>query len=96
MVGQEVAYDALPFFFSDQYDVGLEYVGYVAPEAEFDVVVRGEPATREFMAFWLSDGRLLAAMHMNMWDSLEPVQPLLTRQRTVDPARLADPDIAIG
>jgi 3-phenylpropionate/trans-cinnamate dioxygenase ferredoxin reductase subunit len=96
MLEQEVAYDALPFFFSDQYDVGLEYVGYVAPETESDVVVRGDPATREFMAFWLSDGRLLAAMHMNMWDSLEPVQPLIASQRAVDPERLADPDIAIG
>jgi 3-phenylpropionate/trans-cinnamate dioxygenase ferredoxin reductase subunit len=96
MMGQDVAYDALPFFFSDQYDVGLEYVGYVAPDVNSDVVVRGHPATREFMAFWLRDGRLLAAMHMNMWDSLEPVQPLIAGQQKLDAERLADPSIAIG
>jgi 3-phenylpropionate/trans-cinnamate dioxygenase ferredoxin reductase subunit len=96
MLGQDVAYDALPFFFSDQYDVGLEYVGHVAPDVSADVVVRGDPATREFMAFWLRDGRLLAAMHMNMWDSLEPVQPLIAGQQKLDAERLADPSIAIG
>jgi 3-phenylpropionate/trans-cinnamate dioxygenase ferredoxin reductase subunit len=96
MLGHDVAYDALPFFFSDQYDVGLEYVGYVAPETEVDVVVRGDPGSREFMAFWLRNRRVLAAMHMNMWDSLEPVQPLIASQQTIDPERLADPAIAIG
>jgi 3-phenylpropionate/trans-cinnamate dioxygenase ferredoxin reductase subunit len=96
MLGQDVAYDALPFFFSDQYDVGLEYVGYVAPDVNTEVVVRGDPATREFMAFWLRDARLLAAMHMNMWDSLEPVQPLIASQQKLDAERLADQSIAIG
>jgi 3-phenylpropionate/trans-cinnamate dioxygenase ferredoxin reductase subunit len=96
MLGQDVAYDALPFFFSDQYDIGLEYVGYAAPDVDPELVIRGDPASREFMAFWLGDGRLLAAMHMNMWDSLEPVQPLIASRKTLDPKRLADPSIAIG
>jgi 3-phenylpropionate/trans-cinnamate dioxygenase ferredoxin reductase subunit len=96
MLGQDIAYDALPFFFSDQYDVGLEYIGYVAPHVNADVVVRGDPANREFMAFWLRDGRLLAAMHMNMWDSLEPIQSLIAGQQKLDPERLADLSIAVG
>jgi 3-phenylpropionate/trans-cinnamate dioxygenase ferredoxin reductase subunit len=96
MLGQDVAYDALPFFFSDQYDIGLEYVGYAAPDVDPELVIRGDPGSREFMAFWLGDGRLLAAMHMNMWDSLEPVQPLIASRKTLDPKRLADPSIAIG
>jgi 3-phenylpropionate/trans-cinnamate dioxygenase ferredoxin reductase component len=96
MLGQDVAYDALPFFFSDQYDIGLEYVGYAAPDVDPELVIRGDPASREFMAFWLGNGRLLAAMHMNMWDSLEPVQPLITSRKTLDSKRLADPSIAIG
>jgi len=96
MLGQDVAYDALPFFFSDQYDIGLEYVGYAAPDVDPELVIRGDPASREFMAFWLGDGRLLAAMHMNMWDSLEPVQPLIASRKTLDAKRLADPSIAIG
>jgi 3-phenylpropionate/trans-cinnamate dioxygenase ferredoxin reductase subunit len=96
MLGQDVAYDALPFFFSDQYDVGLEYVGYAAPDVTPELVIRGDPATREFMAFWLQDDRMLAAMHMNMWDSLEPVQPLIASRRPLEAQRLADPSIAIG
>jgi 3-phenylpropionate/trans-cinnamate dioxygenase ferredoxin reductase subunit len=96
MLGQDVAYDALPFFFSDQYDIGLEYVGYAAPDVDPELVIRGDPASREFMAFWLGNGRLLAAMHMNMWDSLEPVQPLIASRKTLDSKRLADPSIAIG
>jgi 3-phenylpropionate/trans-cinnamate dioxygenase ferredoxin reductase subunit len=95
MLGHDVAYDALPFFFSDQYDIGLEYVGYAAPDLDHELVVRGDPASREFMAFWLRDGRMLAAMHMNMWDSLEPVQPLIASRKALDSKRLADPSIAI-
>ncbi|MDP9240753.1 MAG: FAD-dependent oxidoreductase [Actinomycetota bacterium] len=96
MLGHDVAYDALPFFFSDQYDIGLEYVGYAAPDVDPELVIRGDPASREFMAFWLRDGRLLAAMHMNMWDSLEPVHPLIASRKTLDSKRLTDLSIAIG
>ncbi|MGH3499125.1 MAG: NAD(P)/FAD-dependent oxidoreductase [Nocardioidaceae bacterium] len=96
MLGQAVSYDVMPFFFSDQYDVGLEYAGNVAPGAEAQVVVRGDLDGREFMAFWLVDGRLAAGMHVNMWDTIDAVQDLIRSGVTLDPVRLADPGIDLA
>src|SRR5207253_8290183 len=66
MLGEPVKYDRIPYFFSDQYEVGMEYSGY-APEWE-EVVFRGDPADGEFVAFWLRDGRVAVGMHVNVWD----------------------------
>jgi 3-phenylpropionate/trans-cinnamate dioxygenase ferredoxin reductase subunit len=90
MLGQEAVYDVVPFFFSDQYDTGMEYAGYVPRGVQPRVVLRGDVAGREFMAFWLDDGRLLAGMHMNVWDSIDDVQQLIRAGRPVDAERLAD------
>src|SRR5215211_729661 len=57
MLGQPVAYERLPYFFSDQYEVGMEYTGYARGEDR--VVLRGDPAAREFVAFWMSEDRVL-------------------------------------
>lgn len=91
MVGQEVAHDRLPYFFSDQYDTGLEYTGYVPRGASTEVVVRGNPEEGSFMALWLSEGRVLAGMHVNMWDTIDDVTALIASRRRVDPDRLANP-----
>ncbi|HEY8719783.1 NAD(P)/FAD-dependent oxidoreductase [Pengzhenrongella sp.] len=90
MLGQDVVFDRLPYFFSDQYDLGMEYVGYVAPGEYDQVVLRGDVAKREFLAFWLSDGRVLAGMNVNVWDVVGEVEELIGRGRQVDVARLAD------
>jgi 3-phenylpropionate/trans-cinnamate dioxygenase ferredoxin reductase subunit len=90
MLGRDVVYDRVPYFFSDQYDVGMEYAGLSEPGDE--VVLRGEPATREFIAFWLRDGRVTAGMNVNVWDVNEHIQALVRSGATVDRARLADPD----
>src|SRR5205823_13304080 len=66
MLGQGVPYDRIPYFFSDQYDVGMEYSGYATDWDE--VVFRGDPQGREFIAFWLADGRVVAGMNVNVWD----------------------------
>jgi 3-phenylpropionate/trans-cinnamate dioxygenase ferredoxin reductase subunit len=93
MLGQPVSYDTLPYFFSDQYDVGMEYAGYAA---EWDrVVFRGDPAGREFIAFWVKDGRVLAGMNVNVWDVVDDIQALIRSRAVVDAARLADPDVAL-
>jgi 3-phenylpropionate/trans-cinnamate dioxygenase ferredoxin reductase subunit len=90
MLGQAVAYDRLPYFFSDQYDVGMEYSGYAT---EWDrVVFRGDPAAREFIAFWVSDGRVVAGMNVNVWDVNAHVQALIRSREQVDLAALGDPD----
>ena len=87
MLGQDVAYDRIPYFFSDQYDVGMEYAGHALGWDE--VVFRGDPAGREFIAFWLADGRVVAGMNVNVWDVNEQIQELIRSRRRVDPAQLA-------
>jgi 3-phenylpropionate/trans-cinnamate dioxygenase ferredoxin reductase subunit len=96
MLGQETVYDVVPFFFSDQYDTGMEYAGYVPRGVQPDVVLRGDVAGREFMAFWLDAGRLLAGMHMNVWDTIDDVQALIRAGQPVDPQRLADTSVPLA
>lgn len=95
MLGEKVTYDRLPYFYSDQYDVGIEYVGW-ADAARSEVVIRGDVAGRSFQAFWLKEGIVDAAMHMNMWDDgADPLKEVVALQRPVDPVRLADPSVAL-
>ncbi|MFC4943935.1 NAD(P)/FAD-dependent oxidoreductase [Pseudonocardia sp. GCM10023141] len=96
MLGIPASYDRLPYFFTDQYDLGMEYTGYAEPGGYDDVVIRGELAKREFVAFWLRDGRVLAGMNVNVWDVTGPIGDLIRGGRRVDPAVLADPDVPIG
>lgn len=90
MLGQDATYRELPFFFTDQYDLGMEYVGHAPPGSYDSVVLRGDVSGLEFMAFWLSAGHVVAAMHVNTWDATEPMTSLVGSGRTVDPQRLAD------
>jgi 3-phenylpropionate/trans-cinnamate dioxygenase ferredoxin reductase subunit len=90
MLGEPVSYDHIPYFFSDQYDVGMEYSGY-APRWD-QVVFRGDPASGEFVAFWLRDGCVAAGMNVNVWDVNEHVQALIRARHPIDPAALTDPD----
>ena len=94
MLGRTVSYDRVPYFFSDQYDVGMEYSGYAVGWDE--VVFRGAPLTREFIAFWLRDGQVLAGMNVNVWDVTDDIQALVRAQRPVDLARLTDPDVPLS
>jgi hypothetical protein len=94
MLGGDAVYDELPYFYSDQYDLGMEYIGHAPPGSYARVVVRGDLAAREFVAFWLDDGdRLKAAMNVNVWDVVDEVKPFIRSGDPVDPARLADPSV---
>ncbi|MFE3500584.1 NAD(P)/FAD-dependent oxidoreductase [Kitasatospora sp. NPDC059160] len=96
LLGQpDAVYDRVPYFFSDQYDLGLEYVGYAEPGGYDRVVFRGDVAGREFIAFWLSGGRVLAGMNVNVWDVVDPVRELIVSRREVDAGRLADPTVPL-
>ena len=95
MLGRDVAYDRVPYFFTDQYDLGMEYSGYVEPGAYDQVVFRGDVAGREFVAFWLAGGQVLAGMNVNVWDVTAPIQALVRSGRAVDAAALADPAIPL-
>ncbi|MFC4108413.1 NAD(P)/FAD-dependent oxidoreductase [Micromonospora zhanjiangensis] len=99
MLGQQVSHDPLPYFFSDQYDLGMEYAGWVPPDGYDRVVFRGDPTVRpggapEFLAFWVRDGRVLAGMNANVWDVQDDIQVLVRAGwagHRVDLDRLADP-----
>jgi 3-phenylpropionate/trans-cinnamate dioxygenase ferredoxin reductase subunit len=93
MLGQAAAYERLPYFFSDQYDIGMEYSGYARSWDR--VVVRGDPASREFVAFWLAEDRVVAGMNVNVWDVTDPIQRLIRERVPVDHRRLADPDLPL-
>ena len=95
MLGQEVVYDRLPYFYTDQYDLGMEYSGYVEPGGYDEVVFRGDKQRREFVSFWLSEGRVLAGMNVNVWDVNDAVQSLIRRGTPVDTAKLANPGIPL-
>jgi 3-phenylpropionate/trans-cinnamate dioxygenase ferredoxin reductase subunit len=90
MLGQTTSYDRIPYFYSDQYDVGMEYSGY-APKWD-EVVFRGERDSGEFIAFWLKDQRVIAGMNVNVWDVNEHVQALIRSRRPIDVDQLTDPD----
>jgi 3-phenylpropionate/trans-cinnamate dioxygenase ferredoxin reductase subunit len=95
MLGVPTPYARLPYFYSDQYDLGMEYTGYVDLADVDDVVVRGDVAGRQFIAFWTSGGRVTAGMNVNTWDVTGPVESLVRSGRQVDPGRLADPDVPL-
>jgi 3-phenylpropionate/trans-cinnamate dioxygenase ferredoxin reductase component len=91
MLGKPGEYDELPYFFTDQYDLGMEYVGH-APDYQ-RVVFRGDVDRREFTTFWLDgDNRVLAGMNVNIWEGLDDIKSLIRSREQVDPDRLADPD----
>jgi 3-phenylpropionate/trans-cinnamate dioxygenase ferredoxin reductase component len=96
MLGSAAPYDAIPFFFSDQYDLGMEYSGDVGPDGYDEVVVRGDAKAREFVAFWLRGGKVVAGMNVNVWDVQDDVQALIRSGTVVDRDRLADPGVSLG
>ncbi|MFL5780261.1 MAG: NAD(P)/FAD-dependent oxidoreductase [Thermoleophilaceae bacterium] len=93
MLGKPASYDRVPYFFSDQYDVGMEYSGYAT--AWDEVVFRGDTTAREFIAFWLDRGRVVAGMNVNVWDVTDPIQQLIRSGRTVSARELADTDVPL-
>ncbi|MFF7874946.1 NAD(P)/FAD-dependent oxidoreductase [Streptomyces californicus] len=95
MLGQDVTYDRVPYFFSDQYDLGLEYSGWAPPGSYDEVIIRGDAGKREFIAFWLKDRRVLAGMNVNVWDVTETIQELIRGRRQLDPEALGNPSVPL-
>ena len=94
MLGIPGASARLPYFYSDHYDLGMEYSGLAT---DWDrVVVRGDLTAREFIPFWLKDQRVVAGMNAGVWDVVEPIQTLIRSGRPVDPERLANPNIPLA
>ncbi|WP_199727349.1 NAD(P)/FAD-dependent oxidoreductase [Cryobacterium tepidiphilum] len=95
MAGAEVSYDEIPYFYTDQFDLGMEYSGYGVLAADAEVVFRGDVEGREFIAFWVKDSRVVAGMNVNVWDVNETVQRLIRERVPVDAARLQDESMAL-
>jgi 3-phenylpropionate/trans-cinnamate dioxygenase ferredoxin reductase component len=95
MLGQDVSYDRVPYFFTDQYDLGMETAGLPDPGTYDEIVYRGDKDSLEFIAFWLSDGAVVAGMNVNVWDVNDDIQALIRSGTVVDPDRLADPDVPL-
>ncbi len=91
MLGVPTPYTRIPYFFSDQFEIGMEYSGYATDWDE--VLFRGDPASRAFIAFWVKDGRVTAGMNVNVWDVAEPIAALVASGRQVDSALLTNPDV---
>ena len=93
LLGEDVEYTELPYFFTDQYDLGCEYIGH-ATGADTRVYIRGDLGSREFVAFWVDDhDRIQAAMNVNVWDVIDEIKPLIVKQKSVDVERLVDPSV---
>jgi 3-phenylpropionate/trans-cinnamate dioxygenase ferredoxin reductase subunit len=91
--GGEEAYARLPYFFSDQYDLGMEYVGH--HEASDTVTIRGDLAAREFIAFWHRAGVVTAAMNVNVWEVIDDLKAIIEGGAAIDPARLSNPAVPL-
>lgn len=95
MLGRQAGYDELPYFFTDQYDLGMEYVGHSPGYRR--VVFRGDVDDGEFTAFWLADdNRVLAGMNVNIWEGLDDIKTVVRARRAVDVDALADPGVKVG
>ncbi|HET7683769.1 MAG TPA: FAD-dependent oxidoreductase [Marmoricola sp.] len=92
LLGEEASYDWLPYFYTDQFDLGMEYVG--RGSADDDVVIRGSLDSGEFIAFWLRDGVVTAGMNVNVWDVNKDLRALVGSR--VAPQRLADESVALA
>jgi NADPH-dependent 2,4-dienoyl-CoA reductase/sulfur reductase-like enzyme len=96
MLGQSVSYDEIPYFYTDQFDIGMEYSGFGPMTKGAELVYRGDPDSHEFIVFWLAGGKVVAGMNVNVWDVNEDVQGVIRRGNTVDPAKLADESVPLG
>jgi 3-phenylpropionate/trans-cinnamate dioxygenase ferredoxin reductase subunit len=94
MLGNATTYEKVPYFYSDQYDLGMEYRGW-APSFD-QVVFRGDPRSGEFVAFWLGQGRVLAAMNANIWDQADAIEALIRAGHPVDIGGLVDTDVDLA
>ena len=95
MLGHQVAYDPVPYFYTDQYDLGMEYSGHVEPGGYDQLVYRGDRLGRQFIAFWLTAGRVVAGMNVNVWDVTPAIERLIRSGKHVTIDQLTDQDTPV-
>ncbi|SFS17358.1 3-phenylpropionate/trans-cinnamate dioxygenase ferredoxin reductase subunit [Microbacterium sp. cf046] len=96
MLGQRVSFTDIPYFYTDQFDLGMELSGYAPLMADADLIVRGDRDAREFVAFWVDGGRIVGGMNVNVWDVNKTVQALIRSGSLVDVDDLRDPSIPLA
>ena len=96
MLDHDARFDALPYFYTDQFDLSMEYSGYTEPDGYDQVVTRGDVDTHQFLAFWLHEGRVLAGMNVNIWDVNDTIQALVRAGNPVDTDQLGDPSVPLA
>lgn len=96
MLGQDVRYDVIPFFFTDQWELGMELAGYPHLMRDAEIVVRGDLKEREYLAFWVKDGRVGGGMNVNVWDVNEQIQELVRGGKQIDVTKLSDPNVPLS
>jgi NADPH-dependent 2,4-dienoyl-CoA reductase/sulfur reductase-like enzyme len=94
MLGAEAPYTRQPYFFTDQYDLGMEFVGHVGPGGYDEAVIRGDTAARVVTALWIREDRVVAGMHVNDWDAIDPIRALVGK--AVAPDRLRDESVELA
>ena len=92
----DLKYDRLPYFFTDQYDLGMEYVGHIPSSGYDQVAFRGDPDSGAYMAFWLAGGKVLAGMNVNVWDVVDEVRSLILGRAAVDLGRLQNAAVPLA
>jgi NADPH-dependent 2,4-dienoyl-CoA reductase/sulfur reductase-like enzyme len=95
MLGQPAVLDAVPYFYTDQFDVSMEYSGFPTLAAGTAPVIRGSLGDREFIAFWQRDGKVVAGMTVNRPRNQKAIKALITSRSVVDPDRLKNPEVAL-
>lgn len=79
ILGEDAPYAAQPYFFTDQYDLGMEYIGHVGARGHDAVHIRGDLESRVFTAYWTRDGQVVAGMHCGDWDAINDLRALVGR-----------------
>jgi 3-phenylpropionate/trans-cinnamate dioxygenase ferredoxin reductase component len=92
MLGHDVVYNRLPYFFCDQYDLGMEYSGHAGP----GITTRSSCAATSGPSSSRSGWRAVAGMNVNIWGVTDDIQRVIRSQTTLDPTGLADPDVALS
>jgi 3-phenylpropionate/trans-cinnamate dioxygenase ferredoxin reductase subunit len=89
-------HDEIPYFYTDQFDLGMEYAGFAPLTKEADIVYRGDRSSGEFVAFWMLGSRVVAGMNVNVWDVNDDIQALVRSGTPVDIAALRDPSVPLA
>ena len=95
MLGQDVSYDNIPYFYTDQFDLGMELAGYPPLMADADVVIRGDLDGNEYIAFWLKDSKVVGGMNVNIWDVNDTIQELISSETEVTVEQLQDTNVPL-